>query len=260
MKDDNNLDLYLKETMIKNTNKMGKHKEEIWLNIENQLGINMDKASSKASINKERRIATKKKKRKKWILSSFLAASVMMIGLFIRTETGQALVNDIKQYFVPEKKVVQEMEGMPEENKLVLQETKAGYIIYIDEERYKLIKEDDVDRIVPKEPLEKRYPEVSMEISQVVNKVPEEVAKDIQRELKKDYQQVKEIETVTEPVNGIRFSAIDGNEWNSRVSQIYLVSNEKGGTFVIQEKYFLEAAEGHGARFYHMLTEFQIVE
>jgi len=58
----------------------------------------------------------------------------------------------------------------------------------------------------------------------------------------------------------ILLAAVDGSEWDSKVTQVYIISNEKEGSFVIQQKYFLEAAEGHGTRFYHILNEFKIVE
>jgi hypothetical protein len=195
----------------------------------------------------------------KWLLSGTIAA-IIILGVFTRTNTGQALINDIKKYFEPEKKITQEIEGMSEEKEMALQEGEAGYVIYIDEERYTFVKEREQDIIIPKTPLEERYPEVSMTISQVVDKEPEELASQIHQELKKTFKEVKDVTTVKEPVKGLLVAAIDGNEWDSLVTQVYIISNSKKGSFVIQEKYFLEAAEGHGSRFYHMLKEFEVVE
>ena len=67
-------------------------------------------------------------------------------------------------------------------------------------------------------------------------------------------------EAVTEPLEGYNLHGISGSEWDSPVTNVYVVDNQNDGSFVITEKYFLEAAEGHGARFYAMLQEFEIME
>lgn len=267
--DDKNVDKEIRANLLKNTNDALKKKEEIWGNIETKLAIDEENPRNIASEMEEKNIeieprssrkkAKKSRKSKGW--STGMIAAAILLGFFATsTDTGQAVVNNIKEYFAPEKQVVEEIEGMPEEKEVVLKESKSGYIIYIDEERYKLVEEDGIDKIVTKEPLPENYPEVAMEISQVEDKSPEELATSIQEELKNSFETVKEISTVDEPVEGLLVSAIAGNEWDSRVTQVYIISNEKEGSFVIQQKYFLEAEEGHGARFYHMLNEFKIVE
>ena len=67
---------------------------------------------------------------------------------------------------------------------------------------------------------------------------------------------------MTEPVEGYQLHGIQngGQKWDDEVVHAYVISNGKEGSFVITERYFLEAAEGHGARFYAMLQEFQILE
>ena len=126
--------------------------------------------------------------------------------------------------------------------------------------RYKLVKGKDSDIITTKEPLEERYPEVSMEIKQFKDVTPEEMVSTLETELASEYTKVTATETVTEPVNGYKLHGISGSEWDSPVTNVYVVDNLNGGSFVITEKYFLEAAEGHGARFYAMLQEFEIIE
>ena len=99
-----------------------------------------------------------------------------------------------------------------------------------------------------------------MEISQDRDSTPEELAVRFEEELKADFSKVDAAREVTEPVEGIYIHAIDGGtQWDDEVVNYYLVDNTQGGTFIIKQKYFLEAAEGHGARFYHMLEEFVIV-
>ncbi|OMF18874.1 hypothetical protein BK133_30210 [Paenibacillus sp. FSL H8-0548] len=75
-----------------------------------------------------------------------LVAAASIVGVMVTTNTGQAFVNQLKH--------IEEYEGMPEEKDIVLQDTESGYVIYIDEERYKLVQEENQDVIVPKVPLE----------------------------------------------------------------------------------------------------------
>jgi len=64
---------------------------------------------------------------------------------------------------------------------------------------------------------------------------------------------------VKEPINSIFIYAGGATKWNDPVSKYYFVDNTKGGTFVIKQQLFLEAAEGHGVRFDNMVKEFKIV-
>ncbi|MFJ8065812.1 hypothetical protein ACIQYS_14375 [Psychrobacillus sp. NPDC096426] len=202
------------------------------------------------------------KKKSKIIPIIIVAAAGVMILFSTQTDTGMAFIKQIKDMFIPEKEIIQSIEGTEETTDVILQEGKdAEYIIYIDEERYKLIKGENSDVITTKEPLEERYPEVSMEIEQFKDLTPEEIVATKETELASKYSKVTATESVTEPVEGYKLHAIEGGtEWNSPVTNVYVVDNKNGGSFVITEKYFLEAAEGHGARFYAMLKQFVIVE
>ncbi|OIJ18667.1 hypothetical protein BKP45_16175 [Anaerobacillus alkalidiazotrophicus] len=262
--EDKNVDKKIKESLLKNTDESLQQKDEIWKNIERKLASSEENSRKKITNMEENNMkieqnVRKNRKSKGWVTGTVAAA--LLLGIFATsTDTGQAFVNNIREYFAPQKQVVEEIEGMPEEKEVVLEEGEAGYIIYIDAERYEMVKEKGVDTIVFKEELDERYPEVSMSIRQVEDKTPQQLADEIHSELKKSFATVDEITNVTEPVDGLFIHAIDGYEWNSPVTQVYIVSNEKEGSFVIEQKFFLEAAEGHGMRFDHMLNEFKIVE
>ncbi|WP_342599667.1 hypothetical protein MHB48_00580 [Psychrobacillus sp. FSL H8-0483] len=201
------------------------------------------------------------KKRSKVFLTIIAAAVTILLFFNIQTDAGVSFIQQMKDIFIPEKQITQSIEGTEEITAVVLQEGKdAEYVIYIDEERYKLIKGENSDIITTKEPLEERYPEVSMEIEQFKDIAPEEMIDTLESELAAEYTKVTEIEAVTEPLAGFKLHGISGSEWNSPVTNVYVVDNKNGGSFVITEKYFLEAAEGHGARFYAMLQQFEIVE
>lgn len=267
--DEKNVDKEIKISLLKNTDDVIRKKEEIWNNVEIKLALNEEKTNINLTKIKETNMSykprgSKRSTKKSMMPKSWLTATIaaaLLIGIFTAsTDTGQAFVNNIKEYFAPQKQVIDEIEGMPEEKEVVLKEGEAGYIIYIDEERYNMIGEDGIDKIVPNQKLDDKYPEVSMTITQVEDKTPEQLAEEITNELQSSFRAVKEIEKIIDPVEGLLVSAIDGDEWNSKVTQVYIVSNGKAGSFVIQQKYFLEAAEGHGARFYNMLKEFKVVE
>jgi hypothetical protein len=225
-------------------------REEVWNSIEKELFEDKKKGDI---------IRMRKKGGLIKLAASVAAVAILIIGL--NTQPGLALVNRIREMFEPEKNITQDIEGSKEEQNVQLNEGKdAEYVIYVDQERYKMVKGTDADRIVPNPPLPDRYPEVSMEIRQVADKDPDALVREMEALLKEKYDDVTEPQPVEDPVKGWTVRGLGGRSWDSPVERVYVISNRKEGSFVITQKYFLEAAEGHGARFYHMLKEFYIVE
>lgn len=203
----------------------------------------------------------KVKKRKGLISAVIVAAAAVIIAFTLQTDTGLAIIKSVKDMFVPEKEIIQSLEGKDEATNVTLNEgANSEYVIYVDESRYKMIKGEEADIITTIEPLPEKYPEVSMEIKQVASKKPDLLVKEIEEELKKDFPELRPVETVTEPVEGFWLHGLTESTWDGKVVDVYVISNGKDGSFVITQKYFLEAAEGHGARFTHMLESFEIVE
>ncbi|WP_313894332.1 hypothetical protein [Psychrobacillus sp.] len=203
----------------------------------------------------------KGKKKSKIIPIIIVAAAVVTLLFSTQTDTGMAFIKQIKDLFVPEKQITQSIEGTEEETDVILQEGKnSEYIIYIDEERYKLVQGETFDIITTKEPLEEKYPEVSMKIEQFKDKTSEEMLAMLEVKLPTEYTNVTATETVQDPLEGYKLHGISGSSWDSPVTNVYILDNKNGGSFVITEKYFLEAAEGHGARFYAMLQQFEIIQ
>lgn len=171
----------------------------------------------------------------------------------------------LKENFEEEKEVVVQIEGTEEKVLMHLNKGKdCDYIIYIDEERYKMVsgEGDKPDAITTKEELPENFPEVSMTIEHVPDTAPEVLVEEFEAELKAEFPDLQEVEQVAKPVQGYQLHGIanGGQQGNDPVVHAYVISNGQSGSFVITERYFLEAAEGHGARFYAMLTEFHIVE
>ncbi|SES22855.1 hypothetical protein [Psychrobacillus sp. OK032] len=239
-----------KEILDQTEDSQDKIKVDIWNHIDQEL---FQQKSRKEKF---------MKKKSKITPIIITAAALIMILFSTQTDTGMAFIKQIKDMFEPEKEITQSIEGTEEETDVVLQEGKdAEYVIYIDEARYKLVKGENFDIITTKEPLEERYPEVSMKIEQFKGLTPEEIVASKETELASEYSKVTATESVSDPVEGYKLHAIDGGtEWDSPVTNVYVVDNKNGGSFVITEKYFLEAAEGHGARFYAMLKQFVIIE
>jgi hypothetical protein len=178
-----------------------------------------------------------------------------------QTDEGIALIKKTRDIFVPYKQVSINVEGNIEITDVIFQEGKeAEYVIYIDEEKYKFTRGEKSDVITTKEPLEEKYPEVSMTIEQFKHKSPQEMLDILETKLAVEYTKISVTESVTEPVEGFTLHGISGSKWNSPVTNVYVIDNKNGGSFVITEKYFLEASEGHGARFNSMLKQFKIIE
>lgn len=243
-----NLDKRIKEELHKRaTEESYGLKGEIWNELEKELFT-------------EEKGEVRKMKGRTIALLVAIAAGLFII-FSLQTNTGSALIKGIKDMFAPEKEIIQGIEGQDEETEVHLNEGKdSEYIIYVDETRYKMIQSEDADIITTLEPLPEKYPEVTLEIKQFANETPEELVKKVEADLKKDFPELREIENVTEPVEGFLLHGAAGSEWDSKIVHTFVISNGKEGSFVISGNYFLEAAEGHGARFHYMLESFEIVE
>lgn len=247
----NNFDKRVREELHVQTDKhTQKMKDEIWNELEQELFTNNKGESNKL-----------KKRKKGKAIVWLIASAALLLMLSLQTETGQALKSEIKDLFVPEKEVIQNIEGNDEKTEVQLNEgSDSEYVIYVDEERYKLTKGEESDMISSIIPPPENFPAVTMEIIQVVDEKPENLIKKIEAELKKEFPELRAIEEVTEPVTGYLLHGAAGHEPESNIVHTYVISNGKEGSFVIMQKYFLLAAEGHGARFHRMLETFEIVE
>lgn len=264
--DDNKLDDLMSKSLQHGTDSIVRMKAQVWENLECILSEDDSEIKREKAGREMSRMATsrgKKRSAKKYISAAVAAAILLVACLTVSTEKGQAYVSKIRQMFVPEKKVVEQIEGSTEETNMQLHENESSaalesdYAIYVDQDRYTVTKANGVQRIEAK--IDGNYPEVYMEISQVKDRKPEEIAKELRAQLAAQYDDVTEVSEVTDPVKGYSFRALAGKEWNSEKIVYYVMSNELQGSFVIKQAYFLEASEGHGARMNDMLRQFKIV-
>jgi hypothetical protein len=254
------IDKKIESALKQGTDHILELKSGLWLKIEERL----EEEKEKETI-----VVKPKKKLLSRLVIQVSVATVLGVAFFGFTKPGQAAFKRIEQLLLPEKTIVQQLEGNEEETKLTLNEgqgQKAGqsddlevsYAIYVDEEMYKVENVGGKDRIVPKLAAE-NLPQVYMEIEQVADKSPQMLVEEIVQEMKAEGYQLKEVAQVDDPVKGTLVTGSTGNKWNDVVVRYYLVDNQHGGSFVIKQHFFLEAEEGHGARFYYMLKEFRVI-
>lgn len=249
-----NLEDNIREVMLKSSDKMENRREEVWENILSE--ISKEEKSSEIRSKYKTEENRNMKSRVKLLISTGIIAAMFMIMIF-STNKGEAVFAKFKEIFAPKKEVTLNLEGMPENKELTLNESKMGYIIYYDEDLYTLTSQEDKDLIEPKQKAS-YAPEVFMKITQTASKNPQEIAAELENQLKSKYKYVIK-ENETEPVKGIMIKAKSGNKGEDVIIKYHVIDNTKGGAIVIKEQYFLEAAEGHGARFHAMIKEFKLV-
>lgn len=256
------MDQKLKQHLEEESNYSSNLKEEMWAQIESQLenGSPLPADSIESQLDNKEQPQGKRRKRTMTIIKATtgLAAAVIAVTAFLALPPGETFMKSVQNWFAPEKKIEVEIEGNKEEtNGQVHVNEESRYAIYYDKERYKLIQQDGKDVITTIDPLPEPYPQVSLTIEQNVDALPEKLAAEIAGKLADQFAEVRDIEKVSEPVEGYRIHAINGHDRLSEVISVYVTSNERQGSFILTMNYFLEAAEGHGARFTQTLEQFK---
>ncbi|PIC75907.1 hypothetical protein CSV74_14115 [Sporosarcina sp. P19] len=129
----------------------------------------------------------------------------------------------------------------------------ALYSMYIDSERYTFKIGEKEDKLMPLDEMPESYPEVNMTFLYVENQTPESVKEDMEQEYNMQFEE----KLISAPVNALSLHGTSGEESDSEVVTIYMMEVD-GGTLLIKENYFLEAQEGHGARFEQMLETLEV--
>jgi len=257
--EDKQMDGKIREALRHGTDAAAQMQDVVWADLQVKLRQQPREAGKLMGEQRQR------KQKIARLIKFGAAAAALAVALLVGTEPGQAAIDKLKELFVPEKTIVEQIEGNDEktdvkiEGNIPADATEVGYVIYFDQERYRMEKGPDGDRIVMKEQ-PANIPPVYMEIRQVKGQRPAAVAREIERQLKAEFPNVQAFGEVTEPLPAIHYYANSGSNWNSTVVKYYLFDNTKGGTFVVKQQLFLEASEGHGVRFDNMLKEFKIIE
>ena len=240
-------DKRIKEDMKNGTNRAAAQKEAVFNAISQRI--------RKEKTNEVRKSTGK---RNSMAVAAVAVLAVLALGAF--TPAGRVLANRLIRLFVPEKPIITEVEGQKEQGTGTLVENTAqpvGYVMYIDAQRYTKQTSGGTDIIKAKN-FPKNYPPVQMEISQTTKSAKDTYAA-LLREVSGKYDKVEGKGEVTSPIKGLYIHAIDNGGGEAALEKIYVVDNTRGGCFVIRCKLFLEAEEGHGARFLGMLKTFEVV-
>jgi hypothetical protein len=257
------MDQKLKEQLQEKSKYPDGWKDDIWGQIEARLE-EAPQESQALDVNASRVTNNNKNKHKGMKVMKIglgVAAAAVAVTVFLSLPAGTAMMESVKNWFEPEKKIEIDVEGQKEEtNGQVHVDKTSDYAIYYDKDRYKLVEGADKDVITTIEPLPAEYPGVSLTIEQKADVLPEQLAAELAEQLQGEYARVDAVERVTSPVRGYLVHAIDGSDRLSKVANVYVVSNGKQGSFILSSNYFLEAAEGHGARFTQTLEQFQVLE
>ena len=257
----------IKIALEKGTGRAAGKKAEVWDGINNKLSNNRRAGSSRrgASI----------------IVKVAAAAAVLCIaGTVFFTSPGKAAVARVADLFAPKRTVDYSLEGMDESGEFSLhtgstiqsttpqpgnptvttEDTKPvmTYAMYIDETKYSFGSKDGADILTPLD-YPSDYPDVYLKITQDTQHTAEEIAQDLEKNLSSQYEYFENVGHITDPVNSMKLHMRTGDKWDSEVTDYYIVDNTAGGAFIIEAKYFLEAEEGHGARFYYILQQFQVI-
>lgn len=198
-------------------------------------------------------------------------ALVLMLTIFLNTSPGAAAVEFVKEKVVsliealfPPKKMTINIESFEVEGDYAAdgvepegaaEASQPGFAIYYDVDHYTMVKEGNVTYIRPNldhQP-DDSLPACEVEITHL-DMACEQAASRERAELEGKW----EIQEFTKE-NRITFSMLGGHEWNSPVEDRDYISDEQGGCFRIIRRYFLEAAEGHGARFGAIVDTFSVL-
>jgi len=131
-----------------------------------------------------------------------------------------------------------------------------GFVIFVNQSVYGITREEESWVIRPREGLGEDFPTIDMTIARLPGVAPKTALQARQKALEGEYAEVGQAQ---ETEKGVFFRASGGTEWDSPQAEVYGIDDGEGGTFLITARYFLEAEEGHGARFRDMVETFQVV-
>lgn len=141
-------------------------------------------------------------------------------------------------------------------HQLSVEET-AEFILYVDETSYRQSTENGVLTVEPLVDMGD-LPACRLEVSRQPDISLDDAAAWTAEVLSNTYADVSEPEAAADP-DGLAVTASGGLNRDSPQALVRLVEDRQGGVFVLYAQYFLEAAEGHGARFADMMATFEPV-
>lgn len=217
------------------------------------------------------------KKKSKKTHFRWIAAAITLVTIlaFFQTAPGVAALEVVKdavtsiiEALFPPKDIPVNVEGETEVKhqeaggqKPETQEdgtiTTPGFAIYYDTELYTMLQEDGVTYI--RFVMDNDLPPCEVEIKHIPNMTPANAAETISKAMTETWESVSEVRSL-ETRDGLIFSFADGMNWDSACGNAYYFGDGRDGCFQIMSRYFVEATEGHGARFAQMIQTFEIID
>ena len=208
----------------------------------------------------------------RWIAA---AIALVMILTFFQTAPGVAALETVRdavtsfiETLFPPKEIPVYVEGETElkhheagGQEPEIQEdgtvTAPGFAIYYDAETYTMSEEDGVTyiRFVTYNDL----PPCEIEIRHIPNIEPFDTATSTNKEMAESWDSVSEVRSL-DAQDGYVFYFGAGTSWDSACGYVYFLSDGRNGCFQITTRYFMEAMEGHGARFAQMVNTFEVID
>jgi len=151
------------------------------------------------------------------------------------------------------------LEGMPERivlypyGEIAPQEGMARYVIYI-EDAYRVEQQDNLLRATF--PFDNVPVPVFLEITQVKDIPAEEMVATIMANT--DYRSYIITGFSTEDFPYTVFWSQEGDDYDSKVTNVLVRDNDQGGSFLITMQFFSEAEEGHGARLWNSIRSLEM--
>lgn len=141
-------------------------------------------------------------------------------------------------------------------------EVTPGFAIWIDAESYEMVEEDGVSYIRPHgwEDLPDYIPVLcQMAIEHLPHTTAADAAQAAKEDLEQRFGQAEALwQMELDSATALMTSGGEEGGWDALRMRVALVDDGCGGAYRITMQYFLEAAEGHGARFDAMLRTFTV--
>lgn len=205
----------------------------------------------------------------------WIAAVIALVALltFLQTPPGvtalgivkETFTNFIETLFPPKNisvivegdtEVTRQEAGGQEPDKQADGANTPGFAIYYDPEHYTMTHENGVTYI--RFNMENELPPCEMEIKHIPHTSAESVTKEVRTEMSEQWDSVSDVCRL-DTREGLVFHYSAGKNWDSACGDVYFLGDGDDGCFQLTTRYFVEASEGHGARFDQMIKTFEVI-
>lgn len=190
-------------------------------------------------------------------LTGCLRTEIEKAPVVVSEETNSEIEDDNSEQAEKPTLVTIEIEGEQEEINGLLH-AGDGYEIVYDSERFEYSDKDGADSFMADNADPAIYPYIYVYIDRIEDKSASAYVKTLSDTLSANGLKTEIItDAAIGNYKGTILTAQAGSEWNSIIRNYYIVEN---GTsiYVIEAQYFVEAAEGYGARIQAMLDTFKM--